>query len=74
MVENLEQRQEDEDNSKMENLKHLKIPFKEIFSATNGFADSRMIGWGGFGEEKAKLLLSGEKLRLIKEGKNSGKK
>ncbi|GKD96842.1 phloem protein 2-like protein, partial [Tanacetum coccineum] len=48
-VENLEQRQEDEDNSKMENLKHLKIPFKEIFSATNGFADSRMIGWGGFG-------------------------
>ncbi|GKD23215.1 phloem protein 2-like protein, partial [Tanacetum coccineum] len=49
MVENLEQRQEDEDNSKMENLKHLKIPFKEIFSATNGFADSRMIGWGGFG-------------------------
>ncbi|GJX08759.1 phloem protein 2-like protein [Tanacetum coccineum] len=48
-VESLEQRQEDEDNSKMENLKHLKIPFKEIFSATNGFADSRMIGWGGFG-------------------------
>ncbi|GJT22546.1 phloem protein 2-like protein [Tanacetum coccineum] len=105
-VESLEQRQEDEDNSKMENLKHLKIPLKEIFSATNGFADSRMIIWGGFGgvyvqsrtlpcrckkvcqkdrsnlllnsmatlEEKAKLLLSGDKLRLIKEGKNSGKK
>ncbi|GJU78769.1 phloem protein 2-like protein [Tanacetum coccineum] len=49
MVESLEQRQEDEDNSKMENLKHLKIPFKEIYSATNGFVDSRMIGWGGFG-------------------------
>ena len=33
----------------MENLKHLKIPFKEIYSATNGFVDSRMIGWGAFG-------------------------
>ncbi|GJW36799.1 phloem protein 2-like protein, partial [Tanacetum coccineum] len=48
-VESLEQRQEDEDNSKMENLEHLKIPFKEIYSATNGFVDSCMIGWGGFG-------------------------
>ncbi|GJX12508.1 phloem protein 2-like protein, partial [Tanacetum coccineum] len=48
-VQSLEQRQEDEDNSKMENLKHLKIPFKEIYSATNGFVDSRMIRWGGFG-------------------------
>ncbi|GJY60040.1 phloem protein 2-like protein [Tanacetum coccineum] len=33
----------------MENLIHLKIPFKEIYSATNGFVDSCMIGWGGFG-------------------------
>ncbi|GJS89140.1 phloem protein 2-like protein [Tanacetum coccineum] len=33
----------------MEKLKHLKIPFKEIYSATNGFVDSCMIGWGGFG-------------------------
>ncbi|PWA93106.1 Phloem protein 2-like protein [Artemisia annua] len=39
--------QKDEDNSKMENLKHLKIPFKEIYSATRGFDD--MIGSGGFG-------------------------
>ncbi|GJS06573.1 phloem protein 2-like protein, partial [Tanacetum coccineum] len=48
-VESLGQRQEVEDISKIENLKHLKIPFKEIYSATNGFVDSRMIGWGGFG-------------------------
>ncbi|GKC99878.1 phloem protein 2-like protein [Tanacetum coccineum] len=48
-VKSLEQRQEDEDNSKMYNLGHLKIPFKEIYSATNGFVDSCMIGWGGFG-------------------------
>ncbi|GKB04081.1 phloem protein 2-like protein [Tanacetum coccineum] len=48
-VESLEQRQQHEDNSKVENLKHLKIPFKEIYSATNAFADSCMIGWGGFG-------------------------
>nr|GEU96654.1 phloem protein 2-like protein [Tanacetum cinerariifolium] len=33
----------------MENLKHLKIPFRKIYSATNGFDDSCMIGWGGFG-------------------------
>ncbi|PWA81487.1 protein kinase-like domain-containing protein [Artemisia annua] len=33
----------------VEKLKHLKIPFKEIYSATHGFDDSRMIGWGGFG-------------------------
>ncbi|PWA76283.1 Phloem protein 2-like protein [Artemisia annua] len=37
------------DDVDMENLKHLKIPFKEIYSATNGFVDKCMIGWGGFG-------------------------
>ncbi|PWA76279.1 Phloem protein 2-like protein [Artemisia annua] len=31
-----------------ENLKHLKVPFTEIYSATKGFDDC-MIGWGGFG-------------------------
>ncbi|GKC52476.1 phloem protein 2-like protein [Tanacetum coccineum] len=48
-VESIEQSQEDEDNSKMENLKHLKVSFKDIYSATNGFVDSCMIGWSGFG-------------------------
>ncbi|GJV54035.1 phloem protein 2-like protein, partial [Tanacetum coccineum] len=48
-VDCLNERQEDEDNSKMDNLKHLKIPFKEIYSATRGFDDNHMIGAGGFG-------------------------
>ncbi|GJS68328.1 phloem protein 2-like protein [Tanacetum coccineum] len=33
----------------MEILKHLKIPFKELYSATHGFDDHCMIGSGGFG-------------------------
>ncbi|GKA86092.1 phloem protein 2-like protein [Tanacetum coccineum] len=33
----------------MEILKHLKNPFKEIYSATHGFDDGCMIGVGGFG-------------------------
>ncbi|GKA72241.1 phloem protein 2-like protein [Tanacetum coccineum] len=48
-VDCLNERQEDEDNSKMDNLKHLKIPFKEIYSASRGFDDNHMIGKGGFG-------------------------
>ncbi|PWA78169.1 protein kinase-like domain-containing protein [Artemisia annua] len=33
----------------MDNLEHLKIPFKEIYSATHGFDNNHMIGAGGFG-------------------------
>ncbi|GKC33946.1 phloem protein 2-like protein [Tanacetum coccineum] len=48
-VESIELRQTKEDVSKIENLKHLKVPFKEIYLTNNGFVDSCMIGWGGFG-------------------------
>ncbi|GKE21213.1 phloem protein 2-like protein, partial [Tanacetum coccineum] len=33
----------------MDNLEHLKIPFKEIYSATRGFDMNHRIGTGGFG-------------------------
>ncbi|GJU68057.1 phloem protein 2-like protein [Tanacetum coccineum] len=65
-VESIELRQTKEDVSKMENLKHLKIPFKEIYSATNGFVDSRRIGWGGFGGVyTAELFHVGKKESVI---------
>ncbi|GKF54653.1 kinase-like domain, phloem protein 2-like protein, partial [Tanacetum coccineum] len=51
--------------SSMEGFEHLKIPFKEIVSATKNFNEANVIGRGGFGK-----VYKGELSHSHSEGKS----
>ncbi|KAI3506189.1 hypothetical protein L1887_28545 [Cichorium endivia] len=68
VADNLKDKQEGEDDFKVKNMDHMKIPLEDIKSATHTFHDDYKIGIGGFGNVYKAKLFHFDFRKYIKEG------
>ncbi|KAI3506186.1 hypothetical protein L1887_28542 [Cichorium endivia] len=68
VADNLKDKREGEDDFKVKNMDHMKIPLEDIKSATHNFSDDYKIGIGGFGKVYKAKLFHFDFRKHVKEG------
>ncbi|KAL7601910.1 hypothetical protein Lser_V15G21989 [Lactuca serriola] len=68
VADNLKDKHEGEDDFKVKNMDHMKIPLEDIKSATHDFHDDYKIGIGGFGKVYKAKLFHFDFRKYVKQG------